>query len=78
MSACLRWLRGEYAGKPEARRELGFSGSTVIDDDNWYDFVKLWALLSVRLGYRGLILYIDECVNLYKIPNRNSREANYE
>ena len=78
MSACLRWLRGEYAGKTEARRELGFSVSTVIDDDNWYDFVKLWALLSVRLGYRGLILYIDECVNLYKIPNRISREANYE
>ena len=77
-SAALRWLRGEYAGKTEARRELGFSVSTVIDDDNWYDFVKLWALLSVRLGYRGLILYIDECVNLYKIPNRISREANYE
>ncbi|MBQ8351201.1 MAG: ATP-binding protein [Clostridia bacterium] len=78
MSACLRWLRGEFSGKTEARRELGFSVSLVIDDDNWYDFIKLWALLATRLGYQGLILYIDECVNLYKIPNRISRDANYE
>ncbi len=77
-SACLRWLRGEFSGKSEARRELGFSVSVVIDDDNWYDFIKLWALFAVRLGYRGLILFIDECVNLYKIPNRISRDANYE
>ena len=77
-SACLRWLRGEFSGKTEARRELGFNVSSVIDDDNWYDFIKLWAAFAVRLGYRGLILYIDECVNLYKIPNRISREANYE
>lgn len=77
-SACLRWLRGEYATKTEARRELGFSVSTVIDDDNWYDFIKLWAIFARQLGYSGLVLYIDECVNLYKIPNRISREANYE
>ncbi len=77
-SACLRWLRGEFANKTEARRELGFSVGTVIDDDNWYDFIKLWAAFAVRLGYKGLVLYIDECVNLFKIPNRISREANYE
>ncbi len=77
-SACLRWLRGEFSGKTEARRELGFSVSEVIDDDNWYDFIKLFAAFATHLGYRGLILFIDECVNLYKIPNRISREANYE
>lgn len=77
-SACLRWLRGEFANKTEARRELGFSVGTVIDDDNWYDFIKLWAAFAVRLGYKGFVLYIDECVNLFKIPNRVSREANYE
>jgi hypothetical protein len=71
-SACLRWLRGEYANKTEARRELGFSVSVVISDENWYDFIKLFASFSTRLGYRGLILFIDECVNLYKIPNRIS------
>ena len=77
-SACLRWLRGEYKTRTEAKAALQVAVGSIVDDDNWYDFVKLWALLSVRLGYRGLILYIDECVNLYKIPNRISREANYE
>lgn len=77
-SVCLRWLRGEFSSKTEARAALGFSVSCVIGDDNWYDFIKLWARFAVRIGYAGLILYIDECVNLYKIPNRISREANYE
>lgn len=77
-SACLRWLRGEFANKTEAASALGFRVSTVIDDDNWYGFIKLFAALSVKLGYLGFIVFIDECVNLYKIPNRISREANYE
>ncbi len=77
-TACLRWLRGEFATKTEASAALGFRVSTVIDDDNWYNFIKLFSSLSVSLGYSGLILFIDECVNLYKIPNRISREANYE
>lgn len=77
-SNCLRWLRGEFSTKTEAKAALGFSVSCIIDDDNWYNFIKLIAALSVRLGYAGLILFIDECVNLYKIPNRISREANYE
>ena len=77
-SACLRWLRGEFSGKTEARAALGFRVGSVIDDENWYDYLKLWAILSRKIGYRGLIVFIDECVNLYKIPNRISREANYE
>ena len=77
-SACLRWLRGEFSNKTEASAALGFRVSTVINDENWYDFIKLFAAISVRLGYSGLIMFIDECVNLYKIPNRISREANYE
>ncbi len=78
MSACLRWLRGEFSTKTEAKNALGFSVSVIIDDDNWYDFIKLWALLSKKTGYRGLVVFIDECVNLYKIPHRVSRENNYE
>ena len=78
MSACLRWLRGEYATKTEARAELGFPVSVIIDDDNWYDFLKLWASLVRKMGYRGLMVFIDECVNLYKIVHRVSRENNYE
>ena len=77
-SACLRWLRGEFSTKTEARQELGFSVSVIIDDDNWYDFIKLWAILVRFIGYRGLIVFIDECVNLYKINHRVSRENNYE
>ena len=78
MSACLRWFRGEFSNKTEAKRELGFSVSSIIDDDNWYDHLKLWAVLSKKMGYRGLVVFIDECVNLYKIPHRISRENNYE
>ena len=77
-SACLRWLRGEYATKTEARSELKLQVSCIIDDDNWYDFLKLWAALSRRMGYRGLVVFVDECVNLYKITHRVSRENNYE
>ncbi len=77
-SACLRWLRGEFSTKTEARSALGFSVSVIIDDENWYDFLKLWAILVRLIGYRGLIVFIDECVNLYKINHRVSRENNYE
>ena len=77
-SACLRYLRGEFSTKTEASSALGFRVSGIIDDDNWYSFIKLFSSLSVALGYKGLILFIDECVNLYKIPNRISRESNYE
>lgn len=78
MSACLRWLRGEYSTKTEARGALGMPVSTIIDDDNWYDYLKLWASLVRQMGYRGLVVFIDECVNLYKITHRVSRENNYE
>ncbi len=78
MSACLRFLRGEFSNKTEARAALGFPVSSIIDDENWYDYLKLWAVLVRKMGYRGLVVFIDECVNLYKISNRISRENNYE
>jgi hypothetical protein len=77
-SACLCWLRGEFSSKTEARRALGIDVSVIINDDNWYDFIKLFAVLARKIGYRGLVVFIDECVNLYKIVNRVSRENNYE
>ncbi|MBQ8908047.1 MAG: ATP-binding protein [Clostridia bacterium] len=77
-SACLRWLRGEFSTKTEAKQALGFAISIIITDENWYDFIKIWAAFSRFIGYAGLILYIDECIVLYKIVNRVSREANYE
>ncbi len=78
MSACLCWLRGEFSSKTEARRALGFDVSLIVNDENWYDFIKLFAVLARRIGYRGLVVFVDECVNLYKIVHRVSRENNYE
>ena len=75
-SACLRWFRGEFQTKTEARAHLRVG--SVIDDDTWYDYIKLWAVFFRRTGYQGFVVMIDECVNLYKISNRISRENNYE
>jgi len=75
-SSAIKWLRGEYSTKTEARNDLAVN--TIIDDLNWYDFIKLLAVFVRRIGYKGLVVFIDECVNLYKITNRISRENNYE
>lgn len=75
-SCVLRWLRGEFRTKSEARADLGTS--TIIDDDTWYDYVKLFAAFLTGAGYRGLLVLIDELVNLYKIPNAITRQYNYE
>lgn len=77
-SACLKWLRGEYNTRTEARSATGIRSISVINDDNWYDYLKLFTAFVRLVGYSGLCVYIDECVNLYKIPNRISRENNYE
>jgi len=75
-SAALRWLRGEYSTKGEARQALGVR--VIIDDSSWYDYIKLLAHFVTSIGYRGLILFIDEAVNLYKISHKASRNSNYE
>lgn len=72
----LRWLRGEFATRTDARKALGVG--VIIDDDNWYDYMKLWAEFTGAIGYKGLLLFIDEGVNLYKITNSISRQSNYE
>ncbi len=77
-SACMRWLRGEYSNKTEAREHMKIRLSGIIDDENWYDYIKLWAKFVREIGFGGFVVFIDECVNLYKIPNRVSRENNYE
>lgn len=71
-----RWLRGEYLTKTEAKNDLGIQ--TIISDDNWYDYLKLFALFLKRAGYGGLWVCIDELVNIYKIPNSITRQYNYE
>ena len=71
-----KWFRGEYRTKGEARADLGVN--IVISDDDWYDYLKLFAAFLVQAGYEGLVVLIDELVNLYKIPNAVSRQYNYE
>jgi len=74
--SAMRWLRGEYPTKTEAKQALGVG--VIIDDDNWYDYMKLWSEFTAKIGYAGLLLFIDEGVNLYKISNSISRTSNYE
>lgn len=71
-----KWFRGEYRNKTEARHELGVG--IVIGDDDWYDYLKILATFLVGAGYKGLVILLDEMVNLYKIPNAVSRQYNYE
>ena len=72
----LRWMKGEIDTKTEAKRLLGVS--ITVNDDNWYDFIKIWAEMVVKLGYKGLVVFIDEGVILYKLQNKASRSNNYE
>ena len=72
----LKWFRGEYATKAEARQELGVN--IVITDDDWYEYLKIFACFLNRAGYAGMLILIDELVNIYKIPNAITRQYNYE
>lgn len=72
----LRWFRGEYALRSEAREALGVN--VIITDEDWYDYLKLFAVFFRLAGYAGLYLMIDELVNISKIPNAVTRQYNYE
>ena len=72
----LRWFRGEYQTKTEARQELGVG--VIITDDDWYEYLKLFAAFFRQAGYQGLMVLVDELVNIYKIPNSIARNSNYE
>jgi len=72
----LRWLKGELDLKKESRKSLGTN--LVIDDGNWYDIIKIWSGVVTKLGYKGLVVFIDEGVVLYKLQNKVSRSNNYE
>ena len=69
-------MKGEIDTKTEAKKLIGIN--ITVNDDNWYDFIKIWAEMSVKLGYKGLIVFIDEGVILYKLQNKASRSNNYE
>lgn len=72
----LRWLKGEYSTKTEARQDLGVR--EIIDDQNFYDMLKNFCKLFVSIGYSGFMINLDEAINLYKISTSAMREKNYE
>lgn len=75
--AALRWLRGEYDTKTEARKVLD-TRVPIIDDSNWYEMTKLMARFVDLAGYEGLLINLDEMVNLYKLSHTGARKSNYE
>lgn len=75
-SNVLKWFRGEYATRKEAKEDLGIN--FIVTDETWYDFLKLFAAFLVGAGYKGMLVVIDELVNIFKIPNSITRANNYE
>ena len=75
-SNVLKWFRGEYSSKKEAKEELGIN--FIVTDESWYDFLKIFAAFLVSAGYKGMLVVIDELVNIFKIPNSITRANNYE
>ena len=76
-AAALKWLRGEYSTKTEARADLGVR--RIVDDDSFYDSLKLMAAFVRKAGFGGLLVNLDEMVVLsHRLPNSRARQANYE
>lgn len=75
-SNVIRWLRAEYTAKTDARKDLGVRN--IIDDKNFYDSIKLMSLFVKQAGYAGLLVNLDEMVNLYKLRSTQARTSNYE
>jgi len=75
-SNVLRWFRGEYPSRKEAKQDLGINW--IVTDESWYDFLKIFATFMVGAGYQGVLIMVDELVNIFKIPNSISRNNNYE
>lgn len=71
-----KWFRGEYTAKTQAKEELGIN--IIITDDDWYDYIKLFAAFLKKAGYSGFMILIDELVNIYKVPQSITRQYNYE
>jgi len=75
-SNVLKWFRGEYPSRKEAKDDLGIN--FIVTDETWYDFLKIFAAFLVGAGYKGMLVVIDELVNIFKIPNSITRANNYE
>lgn len=74
--SAIRWLRAEYSTKTDVKKDLGVRN--YIRDQNFYDQLKLFAKFVVLAGYSGLMVSLDELVNLFKLSNTQARKSNYE
>ena len=72
----IRWLRGEYKTKTEAKADLGVRD--IIDDNNYYDYWLVWERGCTTNMKLGLVVNFDEAINLYKITHPQTRDKNYE
>jgi hypothetical protein len=72
----IRWLRAEFTTKTDARAALGVR--TIIDDGSFYDHLKLISRFAKLAGFHGILICLDELVNLYKLSNVQARNSNYE
>ena len=75
-SDVVRWLRAEFSTRTDSRRALGVR--TIIDDRTFYDHLKLFARFVRLAGFSGLLVCLDEMVNLYKMSHTRARNSNYE
>lgn len=75
-ASAIRWLRGEFSTKTEAFTALKVR--SIIDSDNFYDYLKVFAVFFEKIGYNGFVVCLDEAAYLYKITNSISRNNNYE
>lgn len=75
-SNVLKWFRGEYTSRREAKEELDINW--IVTDETWYDFLKIFAAFMVSAGYQGILVMVDELVNIFKISNSITRQNNYE
>ena len=76
MSNAVRWLRAEFSTRTDARKALGVRD--IISDTSFYSNLKIMSLLVTQAGYKGLLVCLDEMVNLYKLSSTRARLSNYE
>lgn len=72
----LRWLRGEYQLKRDAKEDLGINN--IINDGDWFDYIKIWSEFFKKINYNGFLIMIDEMINIYRYRNSATRYNNYE
>ncbi len=54
----IRWFNGDCNSLKEAKDTLEVG--SCVKDDNWFVFVKMWAVFASAAGYRGLVVILDQ------------------